>query len=131
MNHLNKEEITRHIHNLVESIKEENDIVGVILYGSFLTREYSRDVDIAIAFKRNTQKERMFKKRIKLSGEFPDYLDIQIFNLLPLTLQKEVLKGKIMYMKEEMYEIAYQVLLEYEDFERFRDEYVKRYMLEH
>ena len=55
-------------------------------------------------------------------------LDIQIFQLLPSYVQIEVLKGKVLYVKEEdrLYEIANETIEEYEEFYPFYLDYFNR-----
>jgi hypothetical protein len=53
-----------------------------------------------------------------LSG-LNDIFDVQIFQDLPLYIRKDVLNGKLLYMKDKsIYEIARNTIEEFEDFRR-------------
>lgn len=84
MSYINKNGTEQYLNKLIEYVKSDRTIIGVIVYGSFVASKESRDIDIALIFDSQVSKREMFKKRIHLLGEFPDYFDIQIFNLLPL-----------------------------------------------
>ena len=48
-----------------------------------------------------------------------DIFDVQIFQDLPLYIRKDVLNGKLLYMKyKSIYEIARNTIEEFEDFRR-------------
>ncbi len=48
-----------------------------------------------------------------------DIFDVQIFQDLPLYIRKDVLNGKLLYMKDKsIYEIARNTIEEFEDFRR-------------
>lgn len=48
-----------------------------------------------------------------------DIFDVQIFQDLPLYIRKDILNGKLLYMKDKsIYEIARNTIEEFEDFRR-------------
>lgn len=109
-----------------ERITEELEKLGligktefIILYGSVSEGKDTplSDVDICISLSLSP-KERM-KTRMKLLGLFSDKYDIQIFEDLPLYVQKSVLSGKLLYCKNKKRTIrrALGVIRDYEDFE--------------
>jgi len=121
------EEIILKIKNKAESDKK---VLGVIIYGSFLTEDNFQDVDVALAFELSLDKSEIYSKRIEYSGEFPDIFDFQALNLLPLAVQKKVLAGRVVYETRLLYDIAYNIIREYEDFEKYRIQYIEGVMLE-
>jgi len=112
----------------LENTKFFSKVEFVILYGSSLTSYHLNDSDIDLCLYINEEKKVLSNVRLKLLKMFNDNLDIQIFQLLPLYVQIEVLKGKVLYVKEEdrLYEIAYETIEEYEEFYQFYLEYIDR-----
>jgi uncharacterized protein YutE (UPF0331/DUF86 family) len=63
---------------------------------------------------------------MSLLKELPDEYDVQIFQQLPLYVRKEVLKGKPLYVRDnEIYDIAYRTINEYEDYRPYLMRYVR------
>ncbi len=90
----------------------------IILYGSAAegaTRE-SSDIDLCIDFDAEDYESSKF--RLKVLSEFPDFFDVQIFAQLPVYVRKEVLKGKVIFCRDEdyLYEIAMATIKEFDDF---------------
>src|SRR3989338_7957381 len=100
----------------------------IILFGSLPAGKANplSDVDICISLAL-PPKERL-KARINLSGALPEKYDIQIFEDLPLYVQKEIFKGKILYCKnrERIVEKAFHVIHEYEDLEPIYLQYINK-----
>ncbi len=72
-------------------------IKRIILFGSSVEnqRTFRSDVDIAVEFDKIDEKE-AFEFRIKIGGS--DMLDIQVYNVLPDKLKKEIdEKGRVLY----------------------------------
>ncbi|MCZ7357812.1 MAG: nucleotidyltransferase domain-containing protein [Candidatus Methanoperedens sp.] len=125
---MNPDEIDELLKSSVERLK---NIYGfekvrfIILYGSAvkgMTRENS-DIDLCIDIEAESDYERS-KFRLSVLSELPDYFDVQIFAQLPLYVKKEVLKGKVIFCRDEeyLYEIAISTIKEFEDFKyRFYD----------
>ncbi len=125
---MNPDEINKLVKNSVERLKNIEGFEKVrfiILYGSAaegVSRENS-DIDLYIDYDAKTDYERsMF--RLKVLSELPDIFDVQIFDQLPLYVKKEVLKGKVVFCRDEeyLYETALLTIKEFEDFKyRFYD----------
>ena len=62
---------------------------------------------------------------MKALGEFSDKIDLQIFQDLPLYIQKEVLKGKVIYYKDYLFTFDefMRIIKEYDHFEKYLQEY--------
>ena len=106
------------IKEFIKEIKKNPKIDGVMLYGSYLTSKKYNDIDLCIFI--NSSRKEMFNLRKKLLGNAPDNFDIQIFNLLPLYVKVQVLKGKLIYSKNfsKVYNSAIQTIKDYKFFEK-------------
>jgi len=110
-----------------EKLPEFKKIVAVILYGSSLEKNRKpNDIDLCFVFEGNKKEQINF--RLKLLKIAPDRLDIQLFNLLPVYLRIEILKGKIVYLKnrEKMYDIALSSIKEFVDFKKSYLDYISK-----
>lgn len=97
----------------------------IILFGSVAkkTNNSLSDIDLAVYYEANP-KER-FSFRIKALGELPDKVDLHLFQDLPLTVQKEVLAGKLIYYTDNQFVFSQfmKIIKEYGSFEKYYDEY--------
>ena len=121
-------QLTKHFLGHLRQTKFFNKTEFVILYGSALNSYHLDDSDIDLCLYIDEEKKALSNIRLELLKIFNENLDIQIFQLLPLYVQIEVLKGKILYVKEEdrIYEIAYETIEEYEEFYPFYLDYINR-----
>jgi predicted nucleotidyltransferase len=127
---LKKSQVEEIILRIKSKAESDEKVLGVIIYGSFLNEDNFQDVDIALAFEPFLEKSEIYSKRIEYSGEFHDVFDFQALNLLPLAVQKEVLSGRVVYETRQLYDIAYNIIREYEDFEKYRIQYIEGVMIE-
>lgn len=80
-----------------------NKIKKIVLFGSFVENRLTMksDIDISVEFL-NITKEEAFKFRKNISGQLPDKIDVQVFNVLPEKIKKEIInKGKVIYSNEQ------------------------------
>ncbi len=110
---------------ITEKAKKDAEIIGVILFGSYLRGNSFNDVDIVLVGKSELTKDTMYQKRINYMKELPMKFDVQIFQLLPLRLRKEVLSGQVLYDTCELYDLAYETIKEYDHFKKYLDDYVR------
>ncbi|MHA1612741.1 MAG: nucleotidyltransferase domain-containing protein [Promethearchaeota archaeon] len=103
-------------------------VKGMMIYGSSLHSPNFRDIDIALFLSPDLSSSQSFQLRLDFLKEVPDYFDIKIFNLLPVSIQQEVLKGKVIFTEEMMYDLVYQSIQEYEDFIQYQDQYKEAYL---
>ncbi|MBU1136498.1 MAG: nucleotidyltransferase domain-containing protein [Nanoarchaeota archaeon] len=100
----------------------------VFLFGSYILKKENRfsDIDFAIYYEGDSKQR--FNFRIKLGAKLPDNFDIQIFQDLPLYVRMEILKGKLIYVKDLdfVYEKAYETIREFEDFKKYYYDYIER-----
>lgn len=128
-----REKIEKKINHLLEKLKETtyfSQIEFIFLYGSALTDyhlEDQSDIDICI-FINLKDKEELTSIRLALLKQLPDKYDIQMYQLLPLYVQIEVIKGEVIYVRDKLvlYERVYQTIDEYEDFYPYYSEYINR-----
>ena len=97
------------INSMISEAKEiilnhplRNKIKKIILFGSVVEKKLTikSDIDIAVEFLEITKKQ-AFDFRKNISGNLPEKIDIQVFNILPEKIKKEIKnKGKIIYSNE-------------------------------
>ena len=98
----------------------------IILYGSFVEEKQTPLSDIDIAVYYDDSRQERFKFRMQLLGSFNDKFDIQIFQDLPLYIQKEIISsGKILYQKShsEIFDIFFKTIKNFGDFKPRLDIY--------
>ncbi|MHA1352031.1 MAG: nucleotidyltransferase domain-containing protein [Candidatus Heimdallarchaeaceae archaeon] len=122
--------INKYLQKIVEKAKKDSDVIGVILFGSYLQNYGFNDIDIALVTKEGIDERTSIKKRVEYLAELPEKFDIQIYQTLPLAVKKEVLEGKVLYETKELYEIAYKTIKDYERFRKYREDYVRRVLVE-
>lgn len=112
---------------MMKNIAGFDRVKFIILYGSYHAaghREGS-DIDIAVGYDAKTNHERS-AFRLKALSELPEGFDVQIFEQLPVYVRKEVLKGKVIFCRDEdyLYEAALSTIREFEDFKRHFYDYI-------
>lgn len=78
-------------------------IKRIILFGSAVENEmtFRSDIDIAVEFDSITQKEAT-EFRIFVSGRVSNKVDVQVYNVLPKKIKKEIdSKGRVLYERKE------------------------------
>lgn len=121
--------LTDDIHSCMEIIRATpvfGNIRFIILYGSVTEgrNDIHSDIDIAISTDLpDLEAERM---RMHILGRVPDIFDIHIFEHLPLFVQVEVFKGKVLYVadEDELYDRALKISREYEFFKPHYLDYI-------
>jgi len=102
-------------------------IAFIALYGSVTKNRDTplSDIDLAVFYEGN--KEERFKFRMSVLGRTGDEFDVQIFQDLPLYIQKEVISyGKLLYYKEYnvVFDIYINVIKNFDDFKRHLNLYL-------
>jgi hypothetical protein len=125
MNQDNVDEIVKKALEKLKGIKGFEKVNFIILHGSAAEgrmRENS-DIDLCVDVDAETDYERT-SFRLMFLSELPEFFDVQVFSQLPLYVRKEVLKGKVIFCRNEdyLYETAISTIKEFEDFKyRFYD----------
>lgn len=102
-----------------KSIPYFKELVFIYLFGSSCYGKVTKRSDRDICFYYQIEdKKKLFRLQLKISSIFPENYDIQMFQLLPLYIKKEVFKGNLLYTsnKKLIYDIAKKTRDEYEDF---------------
>lgn len=93
------------INEAVDKIKEDkifNRVKKILLFGSTVENErtFRSDIDIAVEFGDISQKEAT-EFRLRILRNFGDKMDIQVYNVLPDKIKKEINeKGKRLYERK-------------------------------
>ena len=120
---MNNTQIKRKILNL----DEKKHIKFIFLYGSVAQKKNTplSDIDIAVYYKGSSAERFTFRK--KALGNLPDKVDLQIFQDLPLVVQKEVIAGKPIYAPDEEFMISecIKVTREFSSFEKYYNMYIE------
>ncbi|MHA1437743.1 MAG: nucleotidyltransferase domain-containing protein [Promethearchaeota archaeon] len=124
-------EIKQRINEFLADLKESKyfSLIDFIFqYGSSMDNYVLEDCDIDICIYIEESKKKLEEIRLNLLKKFNDKFDIQIFQILPLYVQVEVLKGKLLYFKDlnKVYSVAYKTIEEYEDFYPLYYDYINR-----
>lgn len=115
------------IEDAVETIKKldhEQKVQFIILYGSLAGGKHGKLSDIDIAIGHAGDRRQRFDFRVRVLGELGDEFDVQIFQDLPLYVRMEVLKGKVLYVRDmrTSSEMALETIRDFEFFQpRFLD----------
>ncbi|MHC1595220.1 MAG: nucleotidyltransferase domain-containing protein [Methanotrichaceae archaeon] len=109
----------------IKGMKRFENVKFIILYGSASSGQMRKDSDIDLCIYYNGSAEESSRFRFKVLSElFDDTYDIQIFQLLPLYLRREVLMGEVLYCEDKqfLYETAIDTIKDFEAFKyRFYD----------
>jgi predicted nucleotidyltransferase len=97
-------EIKEMINEAIDVIKESKEfsrIKAIYLYGSAVKNELTlvSDIDIAVEFSNIDEKE-AGRFRLYVLGRVNEKVDIQVFNILPDKIKKEIENAKILWKKE-------------------------------
>ena len=96
-----KENIEEAKEVILES-KHHSIIKKIILFGSTAdnSRTFRSDIDIAVEFDKIDSKEAL-EFRLKASGKLNEIVDIQVYNVLPEKIKREIdEKGKVIWKRE-------------------------------
>jgi predicted nucleotidyltransferase len=123
-------EASKELRKLLRLVRGDEAVVAVILFGSFARGRgvASSDVDVCLVLRKNVKNA--LQKRIDYST-ISEKLDVQVFQLLPLYIQRRVLKeGEILDCKDKglLYDIAIRAVREFESFKKHYDSYLRAMM---
>lgn len=121
--------------DLIDTLKQDKDIVAVYLFGSYATGNEGplSDVDIAILLDKEVPREEYFDKELDLIGIInnklkTDEVSLVLLNSAPLTIKYGTLKNaKLLYCRDNTQRINFETktLDMYFDFSPFLDQYDK------
>ncbi len=116
--------IKSQIDRIIDTSKNDKNVIATILFGSYARGENYQDVDIAILLKQDNIDSTEFL------ADYTDpkgLVDISIMNRLPLNVQARVLsEGKLLYCfdKKKMYDYQFAVIAKWGDFKHRFDRIV-------
>ena len=118
------------INELVNFAKSDEDVLAVTLFGSAVRRDNSdeSDIDVCLVLKSTKKYSNIdfSKKRLIYLKNFD--FDIQIYQQLPIYIRQRILKDNKMLFctnENEMYNIAFKTIQEFNDFEHIYREYLQ------
>ncbi|MEK6950931.1 MAG: nucleotidyltransferase domain-containing protein [Nanoarchaeota archaeon] len=116
---------SKHLKQELLQLDAGKRIQFIVVFGSVAAGRANAlsDVDVAVYYQ-GTPEER-FQFRKKMLGTLPEKVDVQIFQDLPVAVQKEVLSGKVLYYQDFqfMFDEYLKVIQEYDFFEKHQREY--------
>lgn len=108
----------RDLENLLQRVREDPDVLAVMLFGSVARGEAGADSDVDVCLILYPQaRDRAREVRLRYL-DLAD-LDLKVFQSLPLYVRQRVLKeGQVLLCKDEdlLYEVAYRTVQAFEDF---------------
>ncbi len=99
----------------IDQLKDDPDILAMIVYGSVNKSNTYNDIDIAlIGF---PEKIPLIDELKYMVGTFEEF-DIHFLHKLPVYIQKDVIKGKLLFYKDYqiIFDIFINIIREWDDF---------------
>lgn len=108
------------------TLDKEKKIRFIFLFGSVAEKRNTPRSDIDIAVYYDGSALERFDFRRKALGFLPDKVDVQILQDLPLTVQQEVIRGKVLYCDDQEFMISQciNIVREFSSFEKYYNIYV-------
>lgn len=94
---------------LKDSMKD--NVVAVILFGSHYRGvvTWRSDIDICVVFDKITPDDSM-NFRLRILRDLPDKVDIQVFNILPQKIKRDIVRNyKILYKKQDFDNLLFSI----------------------
>lgn len=111
MNHINlkvynltHDERGKVINQMVEILKDHNEIIFAYIYGSFAEGMPFHDIDLGLYISRITEKDSMFYMldlAQKFSSELRISVDVRVLNSAPVLYLYHVIRGTLIYEGDE------------------------------
>lgn len=111
-NQNNKKLIEHAVEIILDDILRDN-IKAILLFGSFANNTFapSSDIDICVIFRRDLSLKEATEFRIRVSGNLAEKIDIQVFNVLPQKIKREIAKNhKVLYRSNEHDNINFTIM---------------------
>lgn len=117
---------------IIKAHKDFHKVQFIVLYGSVAEGKDRDDSDIDLCVYYSGSQEDASRFHLEILSELllDDY-DLQIFNQLPLYIRKDVLKGKLLYFRDNyfVHDVAYQTMKEFLDFKKYYYDYIGEEMI--
>ncbi len=111
----------------INKIKNQKQIIAVLLFGSYARGEPNRDIDICLVLDKKYPNLSMTNLKIETSINLSSKYDVSIFQQLPLYIRKRILEeSKVLFCRDEnlLYEIAYKTIRDFNLFEKAYNYYL-------
>jgi len=84
----------------------KDNIKAILLFGSFADNTFTSrsDIDICVVFKREVSLKEATLFRARVSGELPKKVDIQVFNVLPQKVKRDIARNHKILYKDRAYD---------------------------
>ena len=134
------ERIKKKVMGVLKGMPHFDKLRFVCLYGSKAKGKATKLSDIDICMYYDIKNGRVLSRLLyRIKGSLPEKYDVQLFQLLPLSVRNEIFKGTFIYTKAPkyfLYDLAFRTFREYEEFEpRYKfyvlntKEHPRRFML--
>ncbi len=110
-NQENKKLIEKAVQTILHDPKEK-EVKAILLFGSMADKSHTRrsDIDIAVVFNKEISIRDATKFRIRISGELPEKIDVQVFNILPEKIKREIARNhRVLYHDKEYDNTAFTI----------------------
>ncbi len=108
----------------IEEIRGDSDILALYQFGSSVSQEQYRDIDLCI-ITNQIESADFLPRFFRYSGVYAAYgkvpLDISLFSMLPLYIRIEVVSmGKVLYVQDRntLFDCIMKTLREWDDYEQ-------------
>ena len=83
-----------------------NNIKAILLFGSFADNSFTKrsDIDICVVFKTNLSLKEATGFRIRIAGKLPEKVDVQVFNILPQKIKRDIARNHKVLYKDNDYD---------------------------
>lgn len=110
------------LNNIISELKQDEDILAVILYGSVIESNKYRDIDLALVKKPNSP-----PKSLKYILKFPEKFVVNFLSDMPIIIAKEAIKGEILFNKDysQLFDIFIEIINEWESFRPYYELYLE------
>ncbi len=120
--------MNKNIQLLIEKARKDKKVIALAYFGSYARGEKYRDIDICIFLKpKEYAALKLSELKFKYTLENEKY-DVQVFQQLPLYVQKEIMKdAKFIYIKNEaeMYDLYFRAFRDLTHYEPIYKEYIE------
>ena len=108
----NNKRLMKEVVNVILNDKLKEGIKAILLFGSFADNSYifRSDIDICVIFKKDLSLDEATRFRMRISGEVSEKIDIQVFNVLPQKIKRDIARNhKVLYKDKEYDNIGFSI----------------------
>jgi uncharacterized protein len=109
----------------LRNLSDFHRVKFIILFGSRAEGRAKKDSDYDLAV--YYEGSRSSKYRFLINANFSEKFDVKIFQDLPLYIQKDVLRGKVLFSRDDklIYEVAYQTIKSFDSYYKYYLDYIQ------